>query len=80
MGVESSIRLPKRNVRFVSRFGVPPKITVVVPIAAVVIPNSWVFDSFSLNIFNDSRLIRIGDNRQTSIDAIDAFAILMPVY
>ena len=51
-----------------------------VPIAAVVIPSSCFFDSFSLNIFADSRLIRIGDSRQTSIDAIDAFAILIPVY
>ena len=78
--MESSIRLPSRNVRFVSRFGVPPRITVAVPIDAVVIPISCVFDSFSLNIFADNRLIRIGDNRQTSIDAIEAFAIWMPVY
>lgn len=65
---------------FVSRFGVPPIITVVVPMNAIVVPISWIFVIFSLNIFADNRLIRIGDNRQTSIDAIEAFAILMPVY
>ena len=61
-------------------FGVPPRMTVGVPIDAVVIPRSCFLDSLSLNVYADIRLIRIGDSKQTRIDAIEAFAIWMPVY
>ena len=54
--------------------------TASVPPDAVAIPRSCFLDSFSLNLYIDIRLIRIGDSRQTRIDAIEAFAIWMPVY
>ena len=54
--------------------------TVSVPADAVVMPRSCFLDSFSLNLYADIRLIIIGDSRQTRIDAIEAFAIWIPVY
>lgn len=79
-GVESKTRLPRKNSMVAETLNVPPVITVRVPAAAVAIPKTCFLVSSSLNILAEKMVMRIGERRQTRIEAIDAPAIWIPVY
>lgn len=53
--------------------------TVKVPAAAVPIPIACFLVRFSLSIRAESAVIKIGESRQTKIEAMEALAIWIPV-
>lgn len=74
-GVESRMRVPEKKAMLFCRFEAPPVTTVKVPIAAMPIPRICLVVNRSLNIRAEMMLIRIGESRQTKIEAREALAI-----
>jgi len=78
--VDSKIRLPRKKLSPCWMLSVPPAMTVKVPIAAIAIPNICAFVRCSLSSLTESVVMRMGETRHTSMAAIEAPAMLMPVY
>lgn len=79
-GVESKMRVPEKKDVLFCRFRAPPVTTARVPIAAMLIPRICLVANRSLNIRAEMMLMRIGESRQTKMEAREALAIRMPVY
>lgn len=80
MGVRSRIMVPMKKFELTFRPVRLSAITAVVPVSAIAIPRVCFGVRCSLSIRAERVVMRIGESRQTSIEAIEAFASWIPVY